>query len=114
MEKNICHSWLLTAVVSEHVKLSGWKPRCLSGNKTGCSQTSGVTVLWGETEAATAMDMKNSHMLRRHVGYKAGTWSRICSVCCSVVCKTLADPGAYCSQKEVTGPSLPVKQFVQL
>lgn len=25
------------------------------------------------------------------------------SVCCSMTCKELADPGAHCSEKEVTG-----------
>lgn len=75
-EKNTCHLCLLTPAVSEHVKLSGGKPQHLSGNKTGCSQPSGVSVPWGETETAPAMGMKNRHMPRRHVGDKAGTWSR--------------------------------------
>lgn len=76
-EKNIWHLWLLIPGVSEHVKLSGRKPQNLSGNKTGCSQPSGVTFPWGETEAATPKSMKNRHMPRRHVRDKAGTWSRI-------------------------------------
>lgn len=67
---------LLTPGVSECVRLSGGKPQCLSGNKTGCSQPSGVTVPWGETEAAKPVGMENRHMPRRHVGDKAGTWSR--------------------------------------
>lgn len=76
-EEHIWHLWLLTPGVSDHVKLSEGKSQHLSGNRTGCSQPAGVTVPWGETEAAIPMDIKNRHMPRRHVGDKAGTWSRI-------------------------------------
>lgn len=76
-EKNIWHLWLLTPGVSEHVRLSGGKPQHLPGNKRGCSQPSGVTVPWGETEAATPVGMKSRHMPTTHVGDKSGTRNRM-------------------------------------
>lgn len=68
----VAYTWGVRACQTE------WrKSQCLSGNKTGYSQPSRVTVPWGEAETATPMGMKSRHMPRRHVGDKAGTCSRI-------------------------------------
>lgn len=76
-----------TPGVLDHVELRGGKPRYLCGHRRGSSQHPGVIVPWEETEAATLGMEQN--------------WPN--SVCSLMACKEPADPGAHCSQKEVTG-----------